>query len=229
MLQKNVIQFPARKSGRVIESNRKESHQALMALSLVSLVLVAVFTNEQVLKAQRPVYIISDNSRTENLKDLNRAIASAHPLNPIRDIEWEHQLAKQLEADDEVEGESVTLSRAPASFGRPASSLDQVRFGKLGGKYRISFKSIDGIEKVEAIDYVDSMDSSDRPERFSRAQFLNEYKDSFAVQFDSLEYQGRTGSTEVYSLRDRAQQEVGKAVVKVDEEDHFLALEFTHK
>jgi hypothetical protein len=228
MSQKNVIQFPAKKSGRVIESNRTEGHQALMALSLVSLVLVAVFTNEQVLKAQRPIYIVSDNTSTESLQELNRAIASARPLNPLRDIEWEHKLAKRLQ-EDAAESESLTVDRAPASFGRPVSSLDQVRFGKLGGKYRISFKSVDGEEKVESIDYVESTDASDRPERFSRAQFLKEYKDAFIVKFESLEYQGRNGSTEVYSLRDQSQHEVAQAMVKLDEEDHFLSLEFTRK
>lgn len=219
----NVIQFPARRSRRVIESTKAEGKQILMALSLVSLVLVAVFANEHVLKSQRPIYIVSDNVTTESLQKLNRAIASARPWDSFRDVEWEHQLARRLGNTSGAGG------RSPASFGRPVSDLDQVRFGALGGKYRISVKSVNGNEKIDAIDYVESMDSSDRPQHLDRAQFLRDYRSSFAIEFTRPEYQGRTGSTEVYSLLDDARHEVGKAMVKIDEEEHFLALEFVRK
>jgi len=218
---KNVIKFPARRSSRVIEATRSDGKQVLMALSLVSCVLAAVFANDQVLKTQRPIYIVSDNTTTDSLSRLNRAIASAQPLNPLRDLEWEHRLAERLGKNPQPIEE-----RTPASFGRPVSALDQVRFGALGGKYRISVKSVDGTEKIEAIDYVDSLDSSDRPQHFDRSQFLSEYKHSFSVDFSGSELEGRHGQTEVYKLFDDSHRVVGKALVKLDEEEHFLALEF---
>ncbi len=218
---KNVIQFPARRSSKVIESTRAEGKQVLMALSLVSCVLAAVFANEQVLKTQRPIYVVSDNNDAESLSRLNRAIASAQPLNPLRDLEWEHKLAQRLGQNPKSIEE-----RTPASFGRPVSALDQVRFGALGGKYRISVKSVNGTEKIDAIDYVESLDSSDRPQHFDRSQFLSEYKHSFSVDFARSEFQSRHGQTEVYGLYDESHKEVGKAMVKLDEEEHFLALEF---
>jgi hypothetical protein len=222
IIDKNVIPFPRRRSGRVIESTRAEGKNILIALSVVSLVLVAVFTNEQVLKTQRPIYIVSDNSNTKSLSDLNRAIASTQPLNLLRDVEWEHRLAQRL-GSVQRDGE-----RIPASFGRPTSDLDQIRFGTLGGKYHIAIKSINGLEKIESIDYVESLDSSDRPQTLNRTQFLKENRSYFAVEYASLEYKGRMGSTEVYSLQDESSREVAQAIVKVDEDGRFLALDFTH-
>lgn len=221
-----IVQFPKRRARKVIEAKKRESRQALVALSLVSLVLVAIFANEQVLKDQRPLYIVSDNSSSQSIQALNRAIASARPFNPLRDLEWEQQLAKKLGHEAKPTELAMAEERAPASFGRQASILDQVRFGALAGKYRLAIKNIEGEERVESIEYIDSMESGDRPQMLDRTQFLRDYSRIFAVNFVRPAYSRLEGTTEVYTLEDSSRREVGEALVTVDDEGRFLSLRF---
>lgn len=209
-----VIPFPKSKSARVIMRKNRESRQAMTSLGVLSFVLVAVFLNEHVLSSGRPNYVVSDNSSSSSLSDLNRAIASSRPMNPLRDLEWEQGLAKKL-ASTELK------DRSPASFGRSVSSLDQIRFGTLAGKYRIG---VDENEKLREIDYIESLDSGDRPQFVDRADFLRSYRSSMSIPFARFELAKADGTTEVYLLKNDADQVVGQAQFRVDDEGRFLHL-----
>lgn len=213
-----IIQFPKSKTTRVLSYQKSESKQILGALSLVSLVLVAIFANEQIVKSQRPIYVVSDNMNSSSMRDLNRAIASSRPLNPLRDLEWEHQLAKKLGKGNADLGEES--ERAPASFGRQASHLDQIRFGVLAGKYRLSS---DSSEKLKDIDYVESLDVGESPQYLNRQTFLRDFRQEMSLSYSTFEFAGLKGTTEFYKLKDKKDQVVGQAQFVLDDQGRFLS------
>lgn len=211
-----VLNFPKSKTTRVLNYQKSESRQILGALSLVSLVLIAVFANDQIVKTQRPVYVVSDNTDASTLRDLNRAIASSRPMNPLRDLEWEHQLAKKLQTED----------RTPASFGRHVSSMDQIRFGVLAGKYRVS---TDAGEKLKEIDYISSLEADEHPQFLDRESFLRKYKESMPLAYSTFEFSGLDGTTEVYKLKDVKDQVIGLAQFTLDDQGRFLTFKLSQK
>jgi len=77
---KKVIPFPQARSKRVKALMKTEAQRLFLSMSLFSLILVAVFSNDHLMSSQRPVYLISDNTNPLNVERLNRAIASAQPV-----------------------------------------------------------------------------------------------------------------------------------------------------
>jgi hypothetical protein len=217
-----IIPFPKSKTTRVLSYQKSESRQILGALSLVSLVLMAVFANDQMTKSQRPIYVVSDNMGSGSLRELNRAIASSRPMNPLRDLEWEHQLAKKLGKGNVEDVQDV--DRTPASFGRQASHLDQIRFGVLAGKYRLS---ADASEKLKDIDYVESLDAGESPQYLNRQNFLRDYREEMALQYSTFEFAGMKGTTELYRLKDSQNQVVGQAQFVLDDQGRFLSFKLS--
>lgn len=216
-----VIQFPKSKTTRVLSYQKSEAKQILGALSLVSFVLVAIFANEQIVKSQRPIYVVSDNMNSGSMRDLNRAIASSRPMNPLRDLEWEHQLAKKL---GKGSSEFDETERSPASFGRQASNLDQIRFGVLAGKYRLN---ADASEKLKDIDYVESLDTGESPQYLNRQNFLRDYRQEMALPYSSFEFAGVKGTTELYQLKNSKNQVVGQAQFVLDDQGRFLSFKLS--
>jgi hypothetical protein len=214
-----IISFPKAKTARVLSYQKSESRQILGALSLVSLVLVAIFANDQLTKTQRPIYIVSDNQSGTSISELNRAIASSRPMNPLRDLEWEHKLAKKL-------GHATDEERAPASFGRQVSGLDQIRFGVLAGKYRVS---ADASDKLKEIDYVASLEADEHPQYIDRESFLRKYRESMPLAYHTFEFKGINGTTEVYSLKDSGDQVLGLAQFTLDDQGRFLSFKLSQK
>lgn len=215
-----VIEFPKHKSRRVITEQKVNAQKAFLTLSVFVFIMVAVMSNEQVTKNQRPVYLISDNSNV-NLANLNRAIASAQPVNMFRDIQWEHDLAKRL-------AEQSGLERTPAAIhsGDP-SDMDQFRFGLLAGKYRI--KANQDANKfghqIQEIEYIDSVEISDRPVQIDdRKSFLLENRSLMAVAFDSASLKSQAGDQEIWILKSASGQTVGEALVYINEDNRFLGL-----
>lgn len=224
-MEEKIVPFPKGRARRVIEARKNEGRQTLAALSLVSLILVAVFANELILKTERPIYVVSDNTNFEAVRKLNRAIANAPPANPLRDIEWEHRLARRLGSEPSIE------DRTPASFGSAPDAVDEVRWAYLKGKYRVLNKEVDGASKIEAIAYEEGLDSESRPEFIDPTYFLRKYKDALVVQFATFDYQ--IGNSELgkatFILKDLDQHKVGKALFTLDEEGRFIRLEFSQE
>lgn len=212
MSDDKVIQFPKRKSKGAEIYRKAEAKQIFLSLSIVALVVASVMVNDNVTSREKPVYIVSDNSR--QLDQINRAIASARPHNPMSDIEWEHSLAKKLGNEPEV-----TL-RYPASVAKKLTLLDQLRYGPLAGKYRI----VNVDFRVEQIQYVESLDTGDQPVKINPEQFLKEYGEVLAIPFAKSEAYSVTPQGAVYRLFTADGQPVGLAKFQFDAEENFIGL-----
>lgn len=211
-----VLQFPKEKSKRVLKLKRVDGQRAFLTLSLFSFILVAVLSNEQVMKNQRPVYLISDNS-PRSIDKVNRAIASAQPMNLFRDVEWEHDLARRLAEKD---------GRAPASASKSVTLMDHFRFGALAGKYRIITTGSDaGSAKIGEVEYIDSLEIADRPVQIrDHGKFLMQYRSLLPVEFSSLELASKSEGAETWSLISDSGREVGRAALRFDENGNLLGL-----
>ena len=217
---KKVIQFPKEKSKRVWALKKLEGQRLFLTMSLFSLMLVAIFANEQMMRNERPVYVVTNTEGPGRLDALNRAIASAQPINVFRDLEWEHQLAKRLGKDSDD-------SRKPASVSEKLTLMDDLRYGPLAGKYRI--RSIDsvGAPRVAEIEYVDSSEITDQPIHLQDTEsFLMKYRELINVEYSRAGLAYQTEGQETWQLFDQEQKLVGRAHVKMDSQGHFLGLQF---
>lgn len=225
---KNVIEFPKSKSKKAKSFKRNESRQAVIALSVVTLIMGFVLINDSVTKSERTTYLVSDNGNS--MKDLNRAIASAKPMNPFRDIEWEKGLAKKLGK------ESLTAKdRVPSSVGRQITVLEELQIATLKLKYSILNQPVGQEILVKEINYVDSQDVAEQPERLDPIVFLNAYKDLWIVPFSEIKRVPSAALTaeaadlntqETFMLYNEAEQVVGQAVFILNHEGRFLSLKF---
>lgn len=214
---KKVIPFPKEKSKRVWALKKLEGQRLFLSMSLFSLILVAVFTNEQMMRQERPVYVVTNMQGPDRLDALNRAIASAQPVNVFRDLEWEHDLAERL-------GTSSS-DRQPASVSQKVTLMDDLRYGPLAGKYRI--RSIDsvGAPKVSEIEYIDSAEITDHPIHLSDAEaFLMKYRSLMNVEYAQAKLAYQADGQQSWQLLGPDQRLVGRAEIKYDSEGHFLGL-----
>lgn len=203
---------------RVKKQQKKAAYHAVLSLSLVSLMLGALMINDSINRAQNPRYLVSDNTNSSDLQNLNRAIASAHPMNPFRDLEWEKKMADRL-SKDQLE------DRTPASIGRAVSSIEQLRFGPLAGKYRLLDKSIAQVTKLQEISYVESSEVNDRPVFLDPQQFLKDYGSLLAVDFSMFDRANPSQhQIREYRLLNSSKQVVGTAAFIMDEEGRFISL-----
>ena len=213
---KKLLQFPKEKSKRAWALKKAEGQRLFLSMSLFSLILVAVFANEQMVRTERPIYLVSGNTQgPDRLDALNRAIASAQPVNVFRDLEWEHQLAKKL-------GREIEDGRQPASISQKITLMDDLRYGPLAGKYRIIASEQAGVAEIE---YVDSSEITDKPVQIGdAASFLSKYRSLMGGGFETaaLSYQGQ--GREEYQLLGADQNPVGRASVEFDGEGNLLKL-----
>jgi hypothetical protein len=208
------------------KSRKTEIRQIMLSLSIVSLIMAAVLVNDSVTGRNRPVYIVSDNSSSGRIEQLNRAIASAHPMDPFHDLEWERQLAKKLGSADE---------RKPASVSRRISSVDELRYGPLAGNYRFVASTTEDEAKAKAkteaqpgikeIEFVDPVDVAAKPVFLEPETFLTKYGSLLSVSFDSYHktsVQTASSQQEYELLKD--EKVVGVAQFQMDSDGKFLGL-----
>lgn len=224
---KNVIEFPKSKSKKVKSNKRSESRQAVIALSVVTLIMGFVLINDSMTKTERTSYLISDNS--SQLGDLNRAIASAKPMNPFRDIEWEKGLAHKLGK------ETLGSERVPSSVGRQLTPLEELQVVTLDLKYSILNQPVGKTILIKEINYVDSQDVADEPERIQPEKFLRTYSDLWLVSFSRIESlpapalkaeAADLNTQKIYRLYNDDNVAVGEATFIFDHEERFLSLKF---
>lgn len=209
-----------------------EAKNAAAAFSILSLFVAVLVINNSFSDKIRPIYVVTgDPQDSSQLSKLNRAIASAEPMNPFRDVEWERKLADKLKADE----------RTPASVGKTASALDELRFGLLAGKYRFVDVSASTREPqqtkdhqiiteslIKEIHYADSVEANDRPVFVEPEEILNKYGSLFAVSFSSFDRSNPQQNTvREYRLLDGQKKQVGVAAFTMDEEGRFLSLKLS--
>lgn len=215
---KNVISFPEKKMKLARNKQNAGAKQAVASLSLVSLLLGALLLNDSLVRSQGPQYLVSDNTSSSDIQKLNRAIASAQPMNPFRDLEWEKKMAQRL-------GQNSIEDRSPASIGKSATTLDQLRFGPLAGKYHVIDQATEDSIRIQEISYVDSDEINDRPVYLNPDQFLQEYGNLLAVEFTLFDKANPNQSqVREYRLLSEAKQVVGTAAFVMDDDGRFLSL-----
>jgi hypothetical protein len=215
---KNVISFPENKMKQAIRNQKLGARQAVLSLSLVSILMGALLMNDSLTRTQVRPYLISDNTSSSDIQSLNRAIASAQPMNPFRDLEWEKKLAQRL-------GGNSLEERTPASLGKRVSSLDQLRFGSLAGKYNVIDQTPAKETKVQEINYVDSSEVTDRPVYLDPDQFLKQYGKLLSISFANYDRANpNQNQVREYRLLNSDKKVVGTAAFVMDDEGRFLSL-----
>lgn len=214
---RTVLQFPQGRSKRVRALMKSDAQRLFLSMSLMSLILVAVFANEQMVSNQRPIYLVSDN--TNGAAQLNRAIASAQPIQAFRDVEWEHSLAQRL-------GNKAS-DRNPASISQHVTMMDDLKYGPLAGKYLIRTLASQDLAKVNEIEYVDSNEITDSPIRLRDSKtFLMKYRGLMSVPYVNAELAYQSEGQEVWQLVDQQSQLVGRAKLSFDSHGNFLSMKF---
>lgn len=197
---------------------KKEAKNAIVSLFVVTLIMGALVLNETFSRSIRPAYLISDNS--SSIETLNRAIASAQPMSPFRDLEWEKFLTKKLSQSPQPSDE-----RVPASVGRGVSSLNQLRFGPLAGKYHLLDQAGDSSVMIKDIEYIESLEANDRPVKLNPDEFLRDYGNLLSIKFEVFDKANplQTNVRE-YRLLDNQKKVVGTAAFVMDNDDRFISL-----
>lgn len=213
MSETKIIHFPKGKSTRVINRRRAESRQVLSFLSLISLVLTALYFHDHIVSQNRPIYTVSDNNTSNTY---SRGLASFDMNDSLRDLEWEKGLAKRLSGNEQ-------FGRVPASFGRPSQGLDELRFGTLAGKYRIVS---DATEKIVSLRYTENLETGDRPEFIEREQFLRNFKAKMSIAYNRFELVSSSQTAgEEYRLISEDGAVVGQAIFKMDGDGRVVSLD----
>ena len=213
-----VIKFPESKSKKAQELRKAEGRRVFLTLSMLSLVLVAVVLNDQVLTSYRPVYVISDNGRTGRA---DRAIASDDDRQSItyRDLLWEKELAQRLAAAD---------GRQPAAVPQAISMLDQLRFGDLAGRYAFDVRpNSAGQSVVIGFIYKDPLSAGGEPINISDSGgFLMKYHQLFGGGYQSVFEKQSSTTSKMFNLLDAKNQVVGEADFSFDSQGRLLQLQF---
>jgi hypothetical protein len=208
-----ILQFPKSKSKKVETLKKSEARNFAVLVSLVSLILVAIFMNDNMTQSRREVYIVGNGN---DLEKLNRAIASARPVTFYRDLEWEGKMVEKLNSGKD---------RFPASSAARVQLIDQLRFGELHGKYRLVQDDSSGPSLVKEIEYVESLDAGDQPIVLKNPlNFLDQYKEAFSPRFESVLLDQRQGDTEIYQLLGSNKKRVGNAAFKLDGSGRVLSI-----
>lgn len=200
------------------KQQKTSSRQAVVSLSMVSLIMGALLLNDSLIRAQSPQYLISDNTSGSEIQNLNRAIASAKPMNMFRDLEWEKKMAEKL-------GQDSLETRTPASVGKTATTLEQLRFGPLAGKYHVLSQPAEKPAAIHEISYVDSTEVNDRPIYLDPDSFLKQYGSLLSVDF-SLFDRANPAQNQIreYRLLNSSKKVVGTAAFIMDDEGRFISL-----
>lgn len=217
---KNVVTFPESKSKKVRKAQKAEAKQLALSVSIVTLILGSVLLTDSFSRSQGPVYIISDNTQgPSRLDQLNRAIASAQPMNPFRDLEWEKSLAKKLGQDASLE------ERNPASLGRKLSSVEELRFEQLGGNYRFVDQASTGDVQIQEIEYIDPVDVTVTPVPLNPEDFLARYGSLLAVKFESFDRANPNQPlVQEFRLLNEKKEVKGTAAFTMDSDGKFISL-----
>lgn len=214
---RNVIEMPQKKVQNGEFKDRTEAQKIFLSLALVALVVTTVMTQNQKLASDRPVYVIAGDGT--DLRNLNRAIASANPGDLISSLEIERKLAKKLrEKDQSLE------TRIPASASGRVSAVEDLRFGELAGKYAVTQRVLPNRADalIERFEYVESADISDRPLFVKPEQFLQKYRQALAVPFVDAKITAQSAQEEIYSLFDEQSNPLGTAHFELNEEGRLL-------
>jgi hypothetical protein len=208
-VENKVLEFPKSQSLRKRLLDRGHDQKAVLGLSIVSVLVVTVFLNEWIVKSQNSVNLIVEG---------NRGIASFDDRDSVDGIKWEHELAQKLA--QEKDAASSLLAVKP-------TLKDELVFCFLEGKYKTHMVNA----KIEGFDFSDAQ-AGDQPLVIKeKAEFLKIFKSVFSVGYVKVQLQipeeGRADSEEVYKRLNAANEDLGQARFRLDEQGRVLSLKIT--
>lgn len=192
-----VLEFPKEHSMKVRLQNKTQERKAVAALSIASVLIMTVFLNQWVTSG--PDALATDGSRT---------IASYAPAAVVKDIQWEHSLAKSLVSQE-----------VRAQIAESPTLRDDLVFGYLEGKYGV--KMAQG--KIEALEFIDAQAGEQPLAIENKAEFLKRYARAFGYQFTEV---SKTNDNQTFHLIGTGNEIIGQAKFKVDDQGRVESLQF---
>lgn len=198
MESSKILEFPKEHSMKVRLQNKTQERKAVAALSIASVLIMTVFLNQWV------------NSGPDSLaNDGNRNIASYSPATVVKDVQWEHALAKTFASKD-VKGQ---IAESP-------TLRDDLVFGYLEGKYGV--KMAQG--RIEALEFIDAQ-AGDQPLAIeNKVEFLKKYASAFGYKFSEV---GTANESGTYHLIGSGKEIIGQAKFKLDDQGRVESLQFS--
>lgn len=199
-----VIEFPKAQSVRKRLQDKAQEQKAAVVLSIASVLLMTVFLNQWL--------VAGPDSLTGNS---NRNVASFEPTSFIKDVKWEHDLAKRLSSDKS----SLTANLAEAPTVR-----DELIFGYLEGKYGMKV----GQGRIESLEFIDAQAGEHPMAINDKVDFLMKYSEAFGMNYNTVSMSEQsTANEQVYTLVGSGNQIMGKAHFALDEEGRVHTISFT--
>ncbi len=209
-----VLSFPKEKTKRVHLLQKLEARRLFYSFSVFSVIVMAIVIGEKLNSMSRPRYVFAVNY-DQNAK-FNRAVASQENVEFIEDIRWGQKIVQHLNES------GIDTNREPAAIGTSPDQYDQLRYGELAGKYRLT--GTQG-QKISEIEFVESEQVSETPIRLrNREKFLTEHRELLAIPFAKTEVEKSSAQSEVYKLLSPQGQLLGKASFQMDESGRFISL-----
>lgn len=206
-MEKNILTFPVKKAKRVMRMQKQQAQKAVLSLSLLSIVFAVVFANEHILKANRTERIIAGGDSNF----VGRNVASAGNLDPMRDIEWEHSLAKRLAKNG---------LRGPASVAQKASPMDELKYGFFEGQYQF----LSAKPNVTSIQFSGSIGAQPKVVG-AIPTFLTEHKSELGLSYKSIrKVASQDVFKETYELLNEQGRVGSKVEVSLDAQNGLLSM-----
>lgn len=221
----NLIEFPQKNQKMRRKEQRQNTRQALLSLSMVTLIMGAILLNDSIQRRSQ-VYVVSDNVQSDDFTRLNRAIASAQPMNPFRDLAWEKNLAQKL-AENGAQREIASVSpNVGSDVSQKVGALDQLRFGILHGRYSVQETSTSDGLKISGIEYNETDDVAIQPVEIKPEMILNQFARELPVRFINFDRANHFSQENVqeYRLLGAGNEVLGLVSFAYDGEGKFLSM-----
>lgn len=194
MKNDNVIQFPKEQAVRVRLQERNTQRRSVLALSILSVLMLSVISNQWLTKSSEQAH--------------SRGIASVGEVT-ISNVKWEHELANTLSS---AKGVSGNMAERP-------SLRDELVFGELEGRYGVRIK--DG--RVESLEYT-AREGESALGLKDRSAFLMKYRSVLAVNFDQAGLASSAPGTETWNLMNSDKTIVGTAKFSLDQSGNVTSI-----
>ena len=201
-MDNQVIELPKKHTLKKRLRDRAHDQKSAMILSIASVLMVTVVTNQWLTGQSKSRSINSD-----------RGIASFESTDSKHSIQWEHELALQL---------SVEKGLSQASLAERPTLRDELVFGVLQGRYGVKLQN--GF--VESLEYLESQNGDQPLNVQETVSFLNKYKTVWSKSFSDARLKEIQSGSEIYQLIDDKMTLVGVVTVKKDPQGRLMNLEF---
>lgn len=199
-----VIEFPKDKSSRVEMRNKIRERKATVGLSIASVVLCAVFLNQWMMK------------QTSSDGGVNgaRGVASFDAASIQKDIRWEHDLAKKISLEGQINAAAIAHS---------PTVRDELIFGFLQGKY--GMKLSDG--RITKLEFLNVQAGEQPAEIKDKSNFLKKYSAAVGMNYSEVSLASESDNQKlIYNLIDNNKQIVGTAEFLVDDNGRVKRISF---